>query len=321
VAKGGLFSSPFVFLLERIWNMKMLETLNNQFAISDQLHLQSNESGFVMIMIDNEYAKAQISMYGGQVLSFLPHGETKDLLFLSDKAVYQDGKAIRGGIPVCWPWFGDDLSGLGMPSHGFARNQPWKMVESKALIDGGTSVTLLLSDTDESRAVWPYQFELYLEVVVGRNLTINLTTKNTGDKTLDFTQALHTYFNISSVDNVKVLGLINKYYLDKLDQFSLKMQQGNVLIDKELDRIYQSAPPIVELIDSNFNRTVQISSTGTHTTVVWNPWDKAITDIKDLDKTSYRKFVCIETVNAADDNVILEADKEYTLSATYGMPN
>ncbi len=299
--------------------MTDLNALTKKFAIEDQLSFSKGDNGFTMIEINNQFASARISTYGGQILSFKPHDEAEDLLYLSEQAVYRDGEAIRGGTPVCWPWFGDDTSGFGLPSHGFARNQPWQIVETKALTDGSTSITLLLSDTDESRSVWPYQFDLYIDFVVGKKLTLNSTTRNTGKKAFSFTQALHTYFKISDIENVYVTGLANKYYLDKLDEFNLKIQEGNIVVDKEIDRIYQAAPYMVYLVDSGLNRKVAISSAGGHTTVVWNPWAENVVSIKDLGKNSYRQFICIETVNAANDIVVLNPNEQHTLSAVYGI--
>jgi len=303
----------------KIIQMQEIKQLNSQFGIENTLRFEQDESGFTMVLIDNEHSKAKVSTYGGQILSFQPHNEADDLLYLSEHAVYKDGEAIRGGTPICWPWFGDDTSGLGMPSHGFARNQPWQVVQSQTLTDGSTSITLLLTDTDGSRAVWPHQFELYMEMVVGKKLTLNLTTKNTGTKAFTFTQALHTYFNISDIKQVEVSGLTSKYYLDKLDRFNLKMQEGNIRFDKEVDRIYQAAPYMVHLKDAGLKRTVAISSTGGHTTVVWNPWAENAESIKDLDENSYRNFVCVETVNAGDDDVVLAANEQHTLSAVYSI--
>lgn len=299
--------------------MTDLNSLTKKFAIEDQLSFSEGDNGFIMIEINNKFASAKISTYGSQILSFKPHDEAEDLLYLSEQAVYKDGEAIRGGTPLCWPWFGDDTSGLGLPSHGFARNQPWQVVETKALTDGSTSVTLLLSDTDESRSVWPYQFDLYIDFIIGKKLTLNSTTRNNGNKAFSFTQALHTYFNISDIENVYVTGLSSKYYLDKLDGFKLKIQEGNIVIDKEVDRIYQAAPYMVHLVDSGFKRKVAISSSGGHTTVVWNPWAENVVKIKDLGETSYRKFICVETVNAADDNVVLNPNEQHTLSAVYSI--
>jgi glucose-6-phosphate 1-epimerase len=299
--------------------MTELDVLTTQFAIDGQLNFRVNEAGFIIIEINNQFAQATISTYGGQILSYKPHTAEHDLLFLSEQAVYKDGSAIRGGTPICWPWFGDDLSGLGRPSHGFARNQPWQVVETKALTDGSTSVTLMLSHSDESLAVWPHQFELFIEMVVGKKLTLHTSTRNTGNKTFNFTQALHTYFNVSDISDVTVTGLSSKYYLDKLDSFELKIQEGNIQVEGAVDRIYQSAPYMVHLLDPGYKRKIAISSSGGHTTVVWNPWAEEVKNIKDLSDNSYRDFVCIETVNAADDDVVLNPNEQHTLSAVYNI--
>jgi len=297
--------------------MQNLVELNKQFSLSDQLYFEQGEEGFVMINISNQYADARISSYGGQVVSYLAKDQLEDLLFLSDKTVYQHGKAIRGGIPVCWPWFGDDTSGFGRPSHGFARNQQWNVVASDALLDGRTSITLGLQDTEESRTVWPYEFELELEVIVGTSLDLKLTTKNMGAKAFTISQALHTYFNISDVTNIAVEGLDEKTYLDKLDGFNAHKQSGDVVFTQEIDRVYCQSPESVLLTDTGFNRKIMIASSGSETTVVWNPWATAIKNIADLDELSYQQFVCVETANAAADVVTVPAGSSHAITASY----
>jgi len=291
--------------------------LNQQFGIKDQLQFNQEVEGFVMVDISNQFANARISTYAGQVISFQPRHTEEDVLFLSDKALYQDGKAIRGGAPICWPWFGDDTSGFGRPSHGFVRNQPWSILATQSLEDGRSSVTLGLTETDSSLAVWPYQFELELEVIVGTELEIKLTTKNTGRNAFVISQALHTYFNISDVSNIAISGLDSKNYLDKLEGFKEKPQRGDVTFTEETDRVYQQAPESVWLKDKGFNRTINIKSSGSNTTVIWNPWSTSVTKITDLDESKYRNFVCIETANAADDIVTIQAKNEHVISAIY----
>jgi len=291
--------------------------LNQQFNIKDQLQFTEEVEGFVMVDISNQYANARISTYAAQVISFLPNNATEDVLFLSDNAIYKDGKAIRGGAPICWPWFGDDTSGFGRPSHGFVRNEPWSVLASAALSDGRTSITLGLSDSESSRTVWPYKFKLELEVTVGQKLEVKLTTKNIGNKAFTISQALHTYFNISDVDNVSITGLDGKNYLDKLEGFNSKSQSGDVSLTGETDRIYQQAPTSVFLKDTGFDRTINIESSGSKTTVIWNPWSTSVTKIADLDECSFRNFVCVETANAADDMVTIPEGKEHTITATY----
>lgn len=284
--------------------------------------------GFVMIDISNDYASARISTYAGQVLSFKPHTEAEDILFLSDDAVYQQDKTIRGGAPICWPCFGADTSEFSRPFHGFVRNQQWKVLASKQLTDGRTLISLGISDSDiriglgathikGSQAIWPYKFELQLDVIVGKELEISLTTHNTGNKSFEITQALHTYFNISNAANVTIKGLDNKTYLDKLEGFDSKTQSGDVTLTEETDRVYKNAPTEVLLTDAGFDRTISITSMGSSTVVVWNPWSTSVTKMADLDKKSYLNFVCVETVNTAHDKVTVPEASKYILSAVY----
>jgi len=293
--------------------------LNQLFSIKDQLQFSQDVDGFTMVDISNQFAKARISTYAGQVVSFKPNHSTEDVLFLSDKVIYQDGKTIRGGAPICWPWFGDDTSGFGRPSHGFVRNQPWTVLASQSLDDGRTAVTLGITESNGSLAVWPYQFKLELEIIIGSELELKLTTKNTGRETFVISQALHTYFNISDVDNISISGLDSKNYLDKLDGFHSKSQRGDVVLTEETDRIYQQAPESVWLKDAGFNRIINIKSSGSNTTVIWNPWSTSVTDIADLDDSKYRNFVCVETANAINDIVTIQPSNEHTITALYAI--
>lgn len=292
--------------------------LNQQFGIKDHLQFSQEENGFVMIDITNQYATAQISTYAGQVIAYKPNGEDEDLLFLSDKVIYQEGKAIRGGIPICWPWFGDDTSGYERPAHGFVRNQQWEVNTTETLDDGRTSVTLSAVDTEMTRELWHYKFILELEIIIGPSLEVKLTTKNTDKHFFTITQALHTYFNVSDVNNVLIKGLEGKSYIDKLDSFSIKHQEGNISISDEVDRIYQKAPEHVTLIDSGFDRTITISSYGCETAIIWNPWSTSASKIADLDKDSYRNFVCVETANVFTDSLtIIPAGREHIVRTVF----
>src|SRR5665647_850684 len=171
-----------------------IEQLNADYGIVGQLRFIEDKGGFPFIEISSAKASALISVYAGQVLSFRPVGEVDDLMFLSEKAYYQTGKAIKGGVPICWPWFGADPEGLGRPAHGFVRNRLWNVVATETTADGDTRVTLGLMDTPETRAIWPQSFTLALEITVGNSLNLELVTRNTGTQTFPVTQAFHTYF-------------------------------------------------------------------------------------------------------------------------------
>ena len=291
--------------------------LDSQFAINNGLSSQQAEGDHPMIDIDNQYATAKISIYGGQVLSYIPKGQSKDVLFVSDKARYDAGKAIRGGIPICWPWFGNDTSGFGRPAHGFARNLPWKKVSTVNNKDGSTSVTLRLSNTEETLAIWPYEFDLIIEITVGEQLTVSLTTKNNDTRDITISQALHTYFNVGDISQVSVSGFDGINYLDKLDSYVLQQQKADVVVDQEVDRIYQNAPVEVKLVDKSFNRTINISSQASNSTVVWNPWQESCANFADLSAEDYQRFVCIENANVFEDSITVAAGESHTLTATY----
>ncbi|MEO1387838.1 MAG: D-hexose-6-phosphate mutarotase [Cyanobacteria bacterium J06634_6] len=293
--------------------------LNQEFGIADQLQIVEGKSLFPMIEITNEQASARISVYGGQVLSFKPAGESSDLLFVSEKAYYQPGKAIKGGTPVCWPWFGPDPEGKGRASHGFVRNRMWTLLSTEAVSAGETKVRLGVSANEETKAIWPYSFELVIEIVVADQLSISLITQNTGDKAFEITQALHTYFQTGDIGKVEVLGLENAGYIDKVDNGAEKTQTGIINITQEVDRIYTNVKPELSVQDGGLGRRIRISSAGSRTAVVWNPWTDISIKSGDLTDDAYQEFVCVETVNAADDMIGVAPGSEYTLKAVYAI--
>ena len=297
--------------------MSTKQELNTEFAILDQLQFEAHGSGIVMAVINNRYAKTIISTYGGHLVSYCPKGEVEDVLFLSENEVLGGGKAIRGGTPICWPWFATDKSGFGRPPHGFARNVQWEVLKTSTADDGSTAIQLGLNHTEGSLAVWPHSFQLVLEVVVGKVLTMNLTTTNVGQKAMSISQALHTYFNVSDIEGVSVHGLNGVSYQDKLTNFSISKQQGDIKIQGEIDRIYLDVPETVRLKDTGYGRDILITGQGNKTTVVWNPGPETIKSLADLDNTACQGFICIETANAADDIVLLGEGECHTITAIY----
>tara|TARA_B100000795_G_scaffold173618_1_gene130937 strand:+ start:33 stop:941 length:909 start_codon:yes stop_codon:yes gene_type:complete len=291
--------------------------LNKKFSINDQLHFVQKSSGIIVAEITSQFSRVTISTYGAQVLSYLPQGEVEDVLFLSGKANYGQGKAIRGGIPVCWPCFSDDDSGFELPAHGFARNQVWEVIATNLSEDGSVTISLALGHTDATMAIWPYEFSLVLEVVVDDSLEMILTTKNLSQESFTITQALHTYFNIRNLDDIEIVGLDKLQYLDKLTRFSEKRQQGPVQVAGEIDRVYLMPQPTVNLTNTGFERDIVITSAGTETLVVWNPGWETASLLSDIDDTAYKKFICIETANAVVDKVLIGPGDSHSISAKY----
>lgn len=290
-----------------------------EYEIGDELRFVEIEHGFTYIEINNTRAHATISTYAGQVLSYQPVGQQDDLLFVSDKAHFVEGKAIKGGIPVCWPWFGADPDDRGRPAHGFVRNRQWEVTGTGSLADGATRVVMGLTDTDGTRGIWPHPFRLSLEITVGDSLRVALVTHNTGDKPVTISQALHTYFRVGEIGKVRVLGLDGNEYLDKTAGFALKTQAGPVTVDGEVDRIYTGVAGDLVIDDDSLGRRIRIKSAGCSTAVVWNPWIEAAAAMGDLDDDDYRKMICVESANAGPETIDIRAGGEYRLETEYAI--
>ncbi|MGZ4999181.1 MAG: D-hexose-6-phosphate mutarotase [Methylomonas sp.] len=272
-----------------------------------------------MIKIGNGSANSLISVYGGQVLSFQPKDHDEDLLFLSEQSDYADGKAIRGGIPLCWPWFGPDPMGLERPDHGFARNRFWQIAKTEAISDAETRVSLIFNESVEHETIWQQPFTLTLDISVGPSLQLKLTTVNTGDEPFSITQALHSYFRIGHIDGVKVLGLEDCEYFDKLDQGACKSQNGAITVSSEVDRIYTKAAKDLMVVDPVFNRRIHIKSPDISTAVVWNPWSETSRNMPDLYDTAYQQFICVEVGNVASDVIEIPPGGQHSLQADFSL--
>lgn len=294
-----------------------IEQLNRNYGIGEQVVFAEGEDGLPFIHISNDKASALISVYAGQVLAYQPRGVQNDLLFLSKRAYYQAGKAIKGGIPICWPWFGPDPEGLGRSAHGFVRNRMWDVIESSATPDGNIRIVLGLTSTGETQSIWPRSFVLRLEITVGNTLNLELVTRNSGSQACTITQAFHTYFSIGDIHHTHVSGLENTRYIDKVDDNLEKNQTGVITIGAEVDRIYQSVGSTLTIHDTAHKRRIHITSKGNRTAVVWNPWVKISAEMADLEDDDYLRFICVETTNAATDRVHIQPGGEFRLITSY----
>ena len=294
-----------------------IEQLNADYGIANRVKFIEGKGGFPVMEISNDYARSTISVYGGQVLSFQPVNQT-EMMFLSSQAYYQQGKAIKGGAPVCWPWFGPDPEAR-RSSHGFVRNRLWKMTEVVSTQDGATKVTMGLTDTADTREIWDYAFDLAIVITVGSSLTIELVTRNTGKESFSITQALHSYFNVGDINKVRVLGLADKSYIDKVDEGKEKTQTGAVSFSEECDRIYLDVPSELVIEDADLDRKIKITATNSNTAIVWNPWAEISANMADLGEQDYQKFVCVETANAANEVIEVAAGSEYKMTASYSL--
>jgi glucose-6-phosphate 1-epimerase len=295
--------------------------LNEEFSLDGILDITEAHSGFPVIKINNQYASAVISLYGGQVLSYVQR-DAEELLFLSDKAFYETGKAIKGGVPVCWPWFGADPQGKGRPAHGFARNSLWQLESTEQTISGSTKVVISLLPNEASKKLFPYKFKLSLTVVVGKEIELELTTQNTDEKSFNITQALHTYFAVKNIKDVSVSGLDGNVYLDKAKSKigeENKAQKGDVVFGGEVDRIYLDVPNNLQIRQKDAKKLTTILSINNKTAVVWNPWKELCEQSVDLKPDDYTRFVCVETANSADNVIEVKSGEVFSLHVTYSI--
>jgi len=295
--------------------------LNAEFAIDGRLQVVEGSGGLPMIEITTQQARATVSLYGGQILSFQPTGQSRDLMFLSDTAYYEQGKAIKGGVPICWPWFGPDPDGKGRPGHGFVRNRAWKLLGTEERSYDRIQVRLGLCDTDETRAIWDHGFELELQVTVGTSLEVALITRNTGPQAFPLSQALHTYLAVGDIAKTEVLGLENCTYIDKMDAGKEKVQNGAIVVSQETDRIYTGTESELTVEDIALSRRITITPQGSSSAVVWNPWAATAASMGDLGDDDYKQMICVETTNAGPDVVQVAPGSEHCLSATYTLSN
>ena len=298
-----------------------LDELKAKFSDNNQIRFLQGKGNLPMIAVNNQSAKALISLYGGQVLSYQAQSSNTDLLFVSDAAYYQQGKAIKGGIPICWPWFGQDPLNQGRTAHGFARNMMWEVLEISSNNELSATIILALKDTLETQKIWPYAFNLKLTITIAETLKLELETLNKSSDEFTITQALHTYFAVSDIDQVKVSGLDHKNYLDKASIAKREncVQDGDIFIGQEVDRIYLDVPAELSIEEKDKGRQIAIRTRNNKTAIVWNPWQKIAQEMGDLNNDDYRHFICVETANAADDSINIKPGEKYSLIAEYQM--
>lgn len=267
-------------------------------------------NGFEYLEITNTSARAKIALQGAHLFHY-QRVDRQPLLWLSETSFLEAGKAIRGGVPICWPWFGKHTTDRSLPQHGFARNSVWKLLGVTETNADSSEVKLQLKSSVESIKIWPYRFELLLRITIAQTLTVALTTTNCDQHPFEISSALHSYFSVADIKDVVVEGLDNAPYFDALTQEN-KTQKGNVYISEEVDRVYQKVNNPLTLHDRK--RTVQISAEGSASTVVWNPWQEKCARMNDMQEDGYKTMLCVETANAMDDERTIPPGEKHTLT-------
>lgn len=292
-------------------------TLNQKFAIAGQLEFTAETNGLVVARIANDHAQSAIALQGAHIMAFQPNGEPP-VIWMSPAAKLAPGKSMRGGVPVCWPWFGAHATESRFPAHGFARTVSWQVAASGALPDGGTRIIFELPQDAIPHAQWPHACRVQLVVTAGKTLAVELITENTGNAAFEIGEALHAYFVISDVDNLRITGLEGCAYLDKVEEFRRKTQVGAITIASEVDRVYVNSEADCLIEDRGLKRRIRIAKSGSRSTVVWNPWLEKTVKMGDLGSdTGYRGMVCVESANAAENVVSVAPGATHSLCVAY----
>jgi len=292
-------------------------TLNEKFGIPGVVDFAEGNHGALAAQVTTATATASIARQGAQVLTWAPAGQPP-VVWLSPQARFKTGKSLRGGAPVCWPWFGPHPNDASKPGHGFARNLDWRLLETSRLRDGARVVMGFRPGEDEQE-LWPHQAELRLAVTVGKRLEMALTTINDGNEPFTITQALHTYFHVGDIGRVRVEGLEGTDYIDKVADGAHMTQEGPVTIAGEVDRIYLDCPGEAVIVDEALGRRIRIAKSGSRSYVVWNPWAEKGAQFGDMGDDGYRKMLCVETTNAWDDQVTLLPGEQFAMETVYSV--
>jgi glucose-6-phosphate 1-epimerase len=290
-----------------------LNQLNEHFAIPGVLSFHATASGLAYASVTAPNATATVYLQGAHLSAWQPNGQ-KPVLFLSRKSDLLPGKPIRGGVPIAFPWFANRHDGKPGPSHGFARVQEWTLAFA-AMAGDDLHLTFTLAPTEMSRTFGFDNFRLAYQLTIGRTLTMQLTVANDASTPLVFEEALHTYYAVTDIHEITVTGLEGVTYLDKVDNFKPKVQQGAITITEQTDRVYLNTTGTCIIHDTPGKRRIHIEKTGSSTTVVWNPWENGAQKLADLDPTEWHEFVAVETVNAAANTITLAPKATHVVQA------
>jgi D-hexose-6-phosphate mutarotase len=277
---------------------------------------RSVRNGLDVVELATPASTCSVALQGAQVLSFAPRGE-RDWLWVSDKARWKQGTALRGGIPICFPWFGPHPSEPGFPQHGFARTRTWRLAGVEEVGGARVRAAFELDADGATLALDPHSFTARLTVTAGEDLQLSFEVANDGAAPFAFEVALHTYFAVSDVGRIAIEGLAGCAHRDKVAGGDRRRQEDRSLrIDGEVDRVYETGGPAI-LADPERERPIRIESAGAGSTVIWNPGPEKARALGAMAPDGFRRFVCIETGAIADRKITVPPGERRTSSVHY----
>jgi glucose-6-phosphate 1-epimerase len=282
-----------------------VQELNNRFGVQGAVRFEDGPGGLARAKVSSDAATAEIYLQGAHVATWQPRGAEQPVLFLSAKSQFAPGKAIRGGVPLVFPWFAERQGGLPGGSHGFARTLPWEVVAAEVREDG-VALSFKLLPNQTTRDLGFDHFVLVYEVVIGATLSLSLEVENVGDSPLSFEEALHAYYSVSDVRRIEVNGVGDTDYLDRAHRAIRKHSRpGAIRFSGETDQLHLNTQTAVTISDPEWHRRIVIEKHGSNSTVVWNPWVEKASALADLGADAWPHFVCVEPANAGENAVTL----------------
>jgi glucose-6-phosphate 1-epimerase len=295
-------------------DLAAITELDRRFGIPGIARVIAGNGGLAKVVINTREAAGEVYLHGAHVTSWLPRG-AEEVLFVSSKSRWEDGHAIRGGVPICFPWFADKTDDPNAPAHGFVRTKDWQL-QSIAQAGDAITVSMFTESNDATKRWWPADFQLAFRATFGSELNLELAARNTGTTSLRFEEAMHAYFRVGQIEKVQLQGLNTVHYLDKTDSNRTKTQQGPIVIVSETDRVYLGTKSAVTLEDHASRRRIDVTKENSCTTVVWNPWAEKSKALSDFGDDEWTQMVCIETSNVADFAVELAPGQNHGMKAS-----
>jgi glucose-6-phosphate 1-epimerase len=296
--------------------MSYVDELNERFGLDGAIRFEEGPGGLTRARIANDAATAEIYLQGAHVAHWHPMAAEHPATFLSAMSQFTAGKAIRGGVPLVFPWFAERKGGLPGGMHGFARTLPWEVVAAERRPEG-VALSFKLLPNQTTRDVGFDHFVLVYEVVVGATLSLTLEVENVGDSPLTFEEALHAYYSVSDVRQIEVSGLGDTDYLDRADHAKRKHQgAGAIHFAGETDQLHLNTRAAVTISDPGWKRRVVIEKRGSDSTVVWNPWIEKARAMADFGDDEWPGMVCVEPANAAENAVTVAPGGTHAMGIT-----
>jgi glucose-6-phosphate 1-epimerase len=287
--------------------------LDRRLGIPGVARVSEGNGALPRVQVAGSLGEGEVYVHGAHVTSWKPAGQD-EVLFVSAKSSWEEGRAIRGGIPICFPWFRAKADDSRAPAHGFVRTKMWQ-IESVVEDASGVTVSMFTGSDEQTQRWWPAEFRLVHRVTFGSELRMELICTNTGTMPLRFEEALHTYNRVGDIQEARVQGLDGVSFLDNTESNKKSVQHGDVAIACQTDSAYLNTQNQVDLVDLGLKRRIRLRKEHSLNIVVWNPWNEGAARLQDLGDREWKQFLCVEASNILDAAVNLEPGQQHRMAA------